>query len=128
MGLLYDFTDLISKYSVEGRLIRESSQGEYIGGNWVPASADEPKPVKGAFLPMTRQKVYQSGGAYTENDRELITLEEIPLEPSAYVVFSGILLEREADILSLCNKKYLTVKKIIRRGEWTAMLTQVQNG
>ncbi len=97
MGLLYDFTDLISKYSVEGRLIRESSQGEYIGGNWVPASADEPKPVKGAFLPMTRQKVYQSGGAYTENDRELITLEEIPLEPSAYVVFQGMKYKVESE-------------------------------
>ncbi len=49
-------------------------------------------------------------------------------KPSAYVVFSGILLEREADILALCNEKHLTVKKIIRRGEWTAMMAQVQNG
>lgn len=97
MGLLYDFTDLISKYSVEGRLIQESSKGEYIGGNWISAPADEPKPVKGAFLPMTRQKVYQSGGAYTENDRELITLEEIPLEPSAYVVFQGMKYKVESE-------------------------------
>lgn len=97
MGLLYDFVDLIHKYSVEGRLIQESSQGEYIGGNWVPASADGSKPVKGALLPMTRQKVYQSGGTYTENDRELITLEEIPLEPSSYVVFQGMKYKVESE-------------------------------
>lgn len=41
------------------------------------------------------------------------------------IVFSGILLERESDILSLCYGKNLDVKKIIRRGEWTAMLVGV---
>ena len=41
------------------------------------------------------------------------------------IVFSGILLERESDILSLCYEKNLDVKKIIRRGEWTAMLVGV---
>lgn len=49
-------------------------------------------------------------------------------KPSAFVVFSGILLEREADILALCDVKRLSVQKIIRRGEWTAILAQVQNG
>ena len=34
-------------------------------------------------------------------------------------------LERESDILSLCYEKNLDVKKIIRRGEWTAMLVGV---
>lgn len=89
MGLLYDFTDLIHKYSVEGKLIQESGKGEYIGGNWIPAPASEPKMIKGALLPMTKQKIYQSGGTYTENDRELITLEAITLEPPAFFIFQG---------------------------------------
>lgn len=41
------------------------------------------------------------------------------------IVFSGILLEKESDVLSLCYEKNLDVKKIIRRGEWTAMLVKV---
>lgn len=89
MGLLYDFTDLISKYSVEGKLIKESGKGSYIGGNWIPAPASEPETINGAVLPMTKQKIYQSGGIYTESDRELITLTEIPLDPPAFFSFSG---------------------------------------
>lgn len=43
-----------------------------------------------------------------------------------HIVFSGILLERESDILSLCGDKKLDVVKMKRRGEWTAMV--VKNG
>ena len=40
-------------------------------------------------------------------------------------VFSGILLEKECDVLAACRQNHLTVKKIIRRGEWTSMLCEV---
>lgn len=90
MGLLYDFTRLIEKYSIECQLIRETGGGSYIGGNWVPEPARDPEQVAGALIPMSCQKLYQSGGTYTQNDREFITRAEIPLEPAAYIVHQGI--------------------------------------
>ncbi|MDO4330655.1 MAG: hypothetical protein Q4C66_15160 [Lachnospiraceae bacterium] len=90
MGLLYDFTRLIEKYSVSCELIRESGGGSYVGGNWIPDPAKPPETVEGALIPMKDQKIYQSGGTYTQNDREFITVTAILLEPAAYVIFQGI--------------------------------------
>lgn len=90
MGLLYDFTRLIEKYSVSCQLIRESGSGSYVGGNWIPDPVKPSETVEGALIPMKDQKIYQSGGTYTQNDREFITVTAIPLEPAAYVIFQGI--------------------------------------
>lgn len=90
MGLIYDFTRLLEKYSVSCELIRESGDGSYIGGNWVPEPPGPPEMVEGAVIPMKDQKIYQSGGTYTQGDRELITLTRIPLEPAAYILFQGV--------------------------------------
>lgn len=90
MGLLFDFSRLLGKYSVECQLIRESGGGKYVGGNWVPEPTRPPEPVSGAVIPMTDRKIYQSGGTYTEQDREFITETEIPLEPVAYIVHQGL--------------------------------------
>lgn len=90
MGNLYDFTRLLGKYSVSCQLIRESKEGSYIGGNWVPEPAGPSETVKGAMVPMRDQKIYQSGGTYTQGDREFITSAQIPLEPAAYIIFQGI--------------------------------------
>lgn len=119
MGLLYDFTDLIHKYSVEGKLIQESGKGEYIGGNWIPAPASEPKMIKGALLPMTKQKIYQSGGTYTENDRELIisvyiiwTHTNTHGQAHKYDIFSKACSVMGGEIsLILCQKLYYFVSK-----------------
>lgn len=86
MGLLFDFSRLIEKYGVSCQLLRESGGGKYVGGNWVPEPAGEPEMVYGAVIPMASRKIYQSGGTYTEQDREFITETEIPLEPTAYIV------------------------------------------
>lgn len=90
MGLLYDFSRLIEKYSVSCQLVRETGAGSYIGGNWIPELAPAPEIIEGALIPMKDQKIYQSGGTYTQNDREFITMMAIPLEPAAYVIFQGI--------------------------------------
>lgn len=87
MGILFDFSRLLKKYSVECQLIRESGGGSYVGGNWVPEPASDPETVSGAVIPMTDHKIYQSGGTYTTQDRELITKTEIPLEPAAYIIY-----------------------------------------
>ena len=90
MGIIYDFTRLLEKYSVSCELIREGGGGSYVGGNWLPEHAAPPEMEKGAVIPMKDQKVYQSGGTYTQGDREFITLARIPLEPAAYIIFQGI--------------------------------------
>lgn len=90
MGLLFDFSRLIGKYSVDCLLVREPSGGTYVGGNWVPETAVPPEPINGALVPMPDRKIYQSGGTYTEQDREFITGAGIPLEPAAYIMHRGI--------------------------------------
>lgn len=89
MGKLYNFDRLIKKYSVECQLIQETRGGSYVGGNWVPEADGDPVTIHGAVIPMTDRKVYQSGGIYTEQDRELITKTAIPLEPAAYIMYQG---------------------------------------
>ncbi len=86
MGTLYNFNRLIRKYSMDCQLLSEASSGSYIGGEWVPEEAPPPQDITGAVIPMTDRKIYQSGGTYTEQDREFITLMEIPLEPVHYIV------------------------------------------
>lgn len=89
MGLLYNFSRLIKKYSVDCHLLSEPSSGSYIGGEWVPDGVPLPQDITGAVIPMTDRKIYQSGGTYTEQDREFITLVGIPLEPTHYIVHGG---------------------------------------
>ena len=43
MGIIYDFTRLLEKYSVSCELIREGGGGSYVGGNWLPEPAARPR-------------------------------------------------------------------------------------
>lgn len=89
MGKQFNFNRLIQKYSVPCELLTELGSGKYVGGNWIPDAAPEPKEIRGAIIPMTDRKVYQSGGTYTEQDREFITLENILLESKSYIIHQG---------------------------------------
>lgn len=86
MGAIFDFDRLIRKYSTDCLLVCGADGGKYEAGNWIPGSAKEPEPVSGAIIPMANRKIYQSGGTYTEHDREFVTRREIPLEPAAYLI------------------------------------------
>lgn len=87
---LYDFDRLIKKYSVTCSLLAESAGGSYEGGEWIPNPAPPEETVTGALIPMSDRKVYQSGGTYTESDREFITRTEIPLEPAHHIGYKGV--------------------------------------
>lgn len=87
---MYRFDRLIKKYSVNCKLLLEAAGGSYVGGEWVPEAAPAPIDVSGAVVPMTDRKIYQSGGTYTEQDREFITHTEIPLEPAHSLVYKGV--------------------------------------
>lgn len=89
MKQIFDFNRLIKKYSVDCKLHAEAAGGSYVGGEWVPEAAPPPIDVSGAVIPMTDRKIYQSGGTYTEQDREFITHTEIPLEPLHYLVYKN---------------------------------------
>lgn len=89
MRKLFHFDRLIAKYSVSCKLFSEASGGSYVGGEWAPDPAPPARDITGAAIPMAGRKIYQSGGTYTEQDREFITLTEIPLEPAHYIVHKG---------------------------------------
>lgn len=89
MAKLFDFDRLIVKYGVGCKLLSEASGGSYAGGEWIPDPAPPEQDITGAIIPMTDRKIYQSGGTYTEQDREFITLTEIPLEPVHHIAYKG---------------------------------------
>lgn len=72
---LYNFTRLINKYSTDFTLIIPSD-GHYEGGIY-----KDGKPTTeiraGAIVPLSQRKVYQSGGNYTAQDKELYTVKRI---------------------------------------------------
>lgn len=76
MAKLYNFTRLINKYSNTFELITESD-GVYVNGVW-QAGLSTIKPMRGAIIPMSDGKIYQSGGTLTKSDRNLYTIEPIP--------------------------------------------------
>lgn len=86
---LYKFDRLIKKYSVTCILTAEASSGRYEGGEWLPDPSPPGCEITGALIPMLDRKIYQSGGTYTEQDRELLTSIEIPLEPVHYIAYQG---------------------------------------
>lgn len=89
MGVLYDFNRLIKKYSTTYTLLAETSGGWYEGGEWVSESSFAEKEITGVLISITTRKVYQNGGTYTEANWEFITITEIPLEPTHYIVCKG---------------------------------------
>lgn len=90
MGILFQFDRLLQKYSAKCGLLSEASSGNYVGGEWLPAPAPPLEDIIGAVLPMTDRKIYQSGGIYSEQDKEFLTTQEIPLVPVHYVVHKGM--------------------------------------
>lgn len=85
---LYNFTRLISKYKTDFEIIGEKD-GRYEGGIW---RHNEGKSItkQGAIVPMSERKLYQSGGTYTVQDRELYMFEKIPEALlDCYVIYKG---------------------------------------
>lgn len=96
MAKLYNFTRLITKYSVPFTLITVS-EGGYVGGKYVSGEEVE-TPLTGAIVPYPDSKIYQSGGFLTQKDRQLYMKTPIsnPLK-SAKVLFKGDIFTIEQD-------------------------------
>lgn len=85
---LYNFKRLIRKYSVTFSLQR-AQKGSYVAGKWVEGENTTVE-MRGAIVPMSDKKIYDSGGTYTQKDRELYLTT--PLEPpfsDLKVVYKG---------------------------------------
>ncbi len=73
---LYNFIRLITKYSCDFT-VSVKERGEYSGGIY-QAGEDERIDMRGAVVPMSERKIYQSGGHYTTQDRDLYMKIPIP--------------------------------------------------
>ena len=80
---LYNFKRLIRKYSVTFCLHRK--QGGFVAGKWEDGG-EIVTDMRGAIVPMSDRKIYDSGGTYTEKDRELFLSNPLPEPLSALKV------------------------------------------
>lgn len=79
MASLYNFTRLIKRYSRAFSFVpAAASTGKYSGGDLVPGPKSEPVIMSGAIVPLSEQKIYQSGGSYTTQDRQLYLCRPLP--------------------------------------------------
>ena len=72
---LYNFNRLITKYSTDFTIIMPS-EGYYDGGIYV-CGETKTEVLAGAIIPMSQRKVYQLGGNYTTQDKELYMMKRI---------------------------------------------------
>ena len=73
--ILYNFTRLINKYSTDFTLI-VPSEGYYEGGIYKEGKSTT-EVLTGAIIPLSKRKIYQLGGNYTAQDKELYMIKRI---------------------------------------------------
>lgn len=74
---IYNFSRLVEKYSNDIELKSEEA-GSYNGGRYVRGQVTT-QTVRGAIIPYTTEKIYQSGGYIKSTDLQLYTLYKIDL-------------------------------------------------
>ena len=85
---LYNFKRLIDKYSVSFSLCRQE-EGKYVAGKWENGQTVQSE-LRGAIVPLRESKIYTSGGAYSEQDRELYLTAPLPAPLSSLsVIYKG---------------------------------------
>lgn len=63
------FADMIREYSIPVTIVA-ISRGKYVAGDYQAGDKTSTE-IYAAVLPMSAQKIYQSGGAYTSEDRDM---------------------------------------------------------
>lgn len=88
MSKLYDFRRLVTKYSNSFTLVRKA-EGSYQNGRYQEGEETQ-ETKRGAIIPFTQRKIYQSGGYLTATDRQLYMLERIEgALTGAKVIYKG---------------------------------------
>lgn len=85
MGILYNFSRLIKKYSVDCE-IRINAPGHWKAGKWVEGKPAI-RPYRCAIVPMTERRINNSGGDYKAGDCEIITLEPLVLDTDTFILY-----------------------------------------
>lgn len=101
---LYNFTRLIKKYSCDFSVIT-STEGKYKGGLWIPGETVTTC-LRGAIVSLPEKKLYQPGGNYTTNDRQLYMFERIPQAlKDGKVLYKGAYysIEEETEYSEFCD-------------------------
>lgn len=109
---LYDFTRLINKYSTDFTLI-VPSEGHYEGGIYTESEATT-EVLTGAVIPLSQRKIYQLGGNYTAQDKELYTTERIDKALfGGKVLYKGdyFSIEEEADYSDFADIYHYMLRK-----------------
>ena len=110
---LYNFTNLIRKYSVTFRLVKEAS-GHFDNGKWIENDSQEIE-MRGAIVPLSDRKVYGSGGTYTSQDRELYLSQPLSGSLSDFrVVYKGntYSIEDSRDFEDYADVAVYTLKRV----------------
>ena len=82
--MLYNFSRLIKKYSVECQLVNVT-EGNWKAGTWQAGDTTKTE-IKGAIVPITEKRIQNSGGSYKQGDCEFITTELIEINSNTYLV------------------------------------------
>lgn len=89
MGVLYDFSRLIRKYSSNFKAITLTAASFNDKGDFVKAEEQEIN-LQGAIISFKESKVYRSEGTLTTKDKRLFTLEPIaPYLQGSKVIYEG---------------------------------------
>lgn len=85
---LYRLKRLIEKYFADIE-IKTETEGYYDDhtGMYVPGTK-ETKSMNAAVIPVSERQLYQSGGRYTDADKNIYTFES--LQPKTKVIYKGI--------------------------------------
>lgn len=103
--LYFDFTDLITEYSKEYKVVIPP-KGKYEYGEWVEGKPTE-ETLTGAILSLGENKIYRSEGTLTNEDRVLYSLFPLnfPLYGTKIIV----------------DKKVYSILKETQNGEFTGV-------
>ena len=113
MGKLYNFHRLIQKYSCTFT-VSYHNNGSYEGGIYKPGDTVT-ESVSGAVVPVSAKKAYQSGGSYTEKDKELYVLSQLPralLGGRAIYRGEEYSIEEESDYSEYCDAFVYVMKRV----------------
>lgn len=75
MAKIYNFNRLVNKYSND-ITVKFSGEGKYVNGRYVPGESSKTT-VRGAVIPYSTSKIFQSGGNIKLTDMQLYTLDPV---------------------------------------------------
>ncbi len=78
MAKIYNFNRLVNKYSTD-ITVKTYGKGGYVNGRYVPGETSETI-VRGAVIPYSTMKIFQSGGNIKLTDMQLYTLNPVDLD------------------------------------------------